>query len=482
MSLNRDQLDSLTSDNVSKVSRIETDLWNTIIAVLLNSHKKASKNTPDAWKNDMLKDAKSVLKRAGNILDKPFSQIKEQELETIYNQAFNKSNLLDKWLNKAVDTGYLDKPKKRTNIHKLINTHKASAGEYIDLARLNMTKNSYETFKKIISDAALSARNGVMFDKALADTMSKWSDYGIPALIDKAGKRWAPDVYMRSVLNNEINKAVNDAELTTAKDFGGLVKVSWHAGSRPSHAQFQGNIYSLNGDTVEYPNFYLATDYGSAGGLCGINCRHYFYTYVPGYGEFMPPEYSQKDADLYKTQQEQRRLEREVRKAKRKYDPYTYLDKNSGKRFKNNWLRKKADLAEFISANNLRRQPQREVNRIASSESEIRKAFEQRTVINKDKFNRHVKGTKQYEEYLKRGTNSGQEPSYLTISLEEAQKEIYNRVSVNDLRHGECYIKLDKTVGTFVNQTTGKKSKTQWLKVHFSKKDCHIVPANPKRG
>ncbi len=100
----------------------------------------------------------------------------------------------------------------------------------------------------------------------------------------------------------------------------GLVKVSSHAGCRPTHLQYQGNVYSVSDTNLsEYPDLNEATNFGSAGGLCGINCHHYVMTYVPGYDlpdvDTLDPK---SNNEQYQLTQTQRRLEREVRAAKRK--------------------------------------------------------------------------------------------------------------------------------------------------------------------
>lgn len=55
-----------------------------------------------------------------------------------------------------------------------------------------------------------------------------------------------------------------------------LVEVSSHSGARPSHAKWQGRVYSLDGDvTVDgkrYRDFYRETGYGRVDGLGGANC------------------------------------------------------------------------------------------------------------------------------------------------------------------------------------------------------------------
>lgn len=73
-----------------------------------------------------------------------------------------------------------------------------------------------------------------------------------------------------------------------------LVEVSSHGGARPSHARWQGRVYSLNGDVtidgVRYRDFYAETGYGKVDGLGGANCRHSFGPWLPGTPRKYEPE------------------------------------------------------------------------------------------------------------------------------------------------------------------------------------------------
>lgn len=66
-----------------------------------------------------------------------------------------------------------------------------------------------------------------------------------------------------------------------------LVEVSSHSDSRPSHAEWQGQCYSLKGeqviDGVRYPDFYLHCMSGDLGDILGgVNCRHSYGPYRHG--------------------------------------------------------------------------------------------------------------------------------------------------------------------------------------------------------
>ena len=104
-----------------------------------------------------------------------------------------------------------------------------------------------------------------------------------------------------------------------------LVEVTSHCGARPSHAEWQGNVYGLDGpcevEGVSYRGLADATGYGSVDGLGGANCRHSFGPWAPGtpraYQPDPPHPSGLSNDEVYRLRQGQRRRERAIRQAKR---------------------------------------------------------------------------------------------------------------------------------------------------------------------
>ena len=88
---------------------------------------------------------------------------------------------------------------------------------------------------------------------------------------------------------------------------------SSHLGARPSHQLWQGKVF-----TVKEMH---STDegmpaYGTATGLCGINCRHSFSPFFEGMENTFEQYDSKENKKLYEKEQRQRTLERRIRKTK----------------------------------------------------------------------------------------------------------------------------------------------------------------------
>ena len=137
------------------------------------------------------------------------------------------------------------------------------------------------------------------------------------------------------------------------------VAVSAHAGARPSHAQWQGGIYSRSGKSKKYPDFVKTTGYGTGAGLGGWNCSHSFRPWFEGmsrtYDKALLKEYQAKDYEYngvrmteYEALQEQRKIERSIRRWKREQNALQAagLDSSEASAKIAEWNRRQKDFLE----------------------------------------------------------------------------------------------------------------------------------------
>lgn len=203
------------------------------------------------------------------------------------------------------------------------------------LARDNiqMVEGAKQAFLSASVEAITRVNTGTMTtERALHSAVRKLEREGIPIITYQNSKTGIVtvenkvDVAVRRHIRTQI--AQDGARMTMERMERGevtLVEVSSHEDSRPSHAAWQGQVYSLHGeveiDGHKYADFYEATRYGSVDGLLGANCRHSFGPYrhgAPRAYEQNPKHPSGLDgSEVYELEQEQRYLERRIREAKR---------------------------------------------------------------------------------------------------------------------------------------------------------------------
>lgn len=135
------------------------------------------------------------------------------------------------------------------------------------------------------------------------------------------------DVAVRRHVRTQIAQDAQRMTMARMERLGiDLVEVSSHSDSRPSHAEWQGQCYSLRGeqviDGVVYPDFYQRCMSGDLGDILGgVNCRHSYGPYRHGAPRMYSPNPEHPSglpgAEVYELEQGQRYRERKIREAKR---------------------------------------------------------------------------------------------------------------------------------------------------------------------
>ena len=187
----------------------------------------------------------------------------------------------------------------------------------------------------------------VSYNTAIANAVKQLADSGLRMVDYESGRSDQVDVAARRAVMTGVNQ-INQkyAEQSTEYLETDLVETSAHIGARnignvpENHEMWQGKWYRWSEkpktSTGEYPDFIETTGYGTGAGLGGWNCRHTFYPVVEGVSE---ATYSQADLDAmkgenrkfkfegqeydgYTATQEQRSIERTIRKLKREETAY----------------------------------------------------------------------------------------------------------------------------------------------------------------
>lgn len=197
----------------------------------------------------------------------------------------------------------------------------------------NFTKTtattSYDAFGIILDRAYIQIMYGAFTPQsAILRAVKDLASKGITKIAYKSATGHVSydniDVAVRRAVITGVNQSVSKLQLARAEDMGcELVEVTSHSGARPSHAEWQGAVYSLKrSGRRDYPDFYDVTGYGTGEGLCGWNCYHSFYPFFDGLS--IPAASKDPSADMgkdnneeYELSQRQRYYERQIRAAKR---------------------------------------------------------------------------------------------------------------------------------------------------------------------
>lgn len=199
-----------------------------------------------------------------------------------------------------------------------------------NLSNLTLTTavSSQTSFINACSLAELKASSGAFTpQQAIADAIKQVAQDGA-YVIYPSGHRDRLDVAVRRNVMTGIGQTTGQICLSNAQELGcDLMEITAHAGARPSHSAWQGQIVSLSGQRG-----YLSLSdigYGTGDGFKGWNCRHDWYPFFEGSSRM----YSAKDLEelnaknieypdgsmhtLYEAEQQQRAYERKIRVTKR---------------------------------------------------------------------------------------------------------------------------------------------------------------------
>jgi hypothetical protein len=202
----------------------------------------------------------------------------------------------------------------------------------------NITRTTANTATKQFENALDRAWTqinvgGMDYNTAIHNAIKDLSKAGVGAIAYKSGRVDSLEVAVRRAIVTGANQTASKIQETLADELNiELVEVTAHGGARPDHAKWQGKVFSRNGDIeidgVKYKDLRKATGYGSAGGLCGVNCRHNFHPYVHGaprtWTDKQIKDLDKKDIEYngekyteYEASQIQRGIERDIRSLKR---------------------------------------------------------------------------------------------------------------------------------------------------------------------
>ena len=331
----------LSKEFVDSISYPITQLYmaseDRLLALIIKRLKTATRGFDlDAWNIRKLSDLGGLSKDAVAEIART-SKKAQKLLAEVLHQVARKSLATD-----GVDT---------TETKGVLQTIKAmqnQATNHLNIVNTNMLVGTQDTFSSMV--AVLDNERNIILNNAtidlvtgqrsyreiVAETIKRFGESGINAYVDKAGRQWSPEAYvsmdLRTTSANTARKVVEEQ----GKDYGlDVILVSSHAGARPLCAPYQGRCYSMsgrsgtikdaNGRRYDYEPISVTGYDPSSGrnidpaGLFGINCGHSF-RYIEE-GSFVSREKvldsakeRKENAEQYALSQEQRAIERDIRK------------------------------------------------------------------------------------------------------------------------------------------------------------------------
>lgn len=277
--------------------------------------------------------------------------LSDTEIEQLYSDTLKEGYLRDESLYQAVGQEFIPFEENMA-LQQLIEATKQQTAKQLKNITRTMgfavkQPNGRKTFKTVddyfkdtIDNAVMHVLNGTFdYNSIIRKVTDEMTRSGVRSINYDSGISTRIDVAARRVILTGVNQVTSKISSDNMQKLDTeFVETSWHSTARPTHQVWQGRVFywdrtNPNAEKIEagvlYKSFIRETGYGEVDGLCGANCRHTFYPFIPGISvrtytdeqleelnsqENEKKEYNGKEYNKYEATQYQRRLETSMRK------------------------------------------------------------------------------------------------------------------------------------------------------------------------
>lgn len=204
-----------------------------------------------------------------------------------------------------------------------------SMGFYVDYGngKLVMTPLS-DIYQGYLDKAITGVVYGAFdYNTMIRKVVTQLTNSGLRSIDYASGWHSRVDVAARRAVMTGISQLTGKITEMNAEKLGTEhFEIAWHAGARPSHAVWQGKVWSKK-------ELVTVCGLGTVTGLLGANCYHEYYPFVKGVSErnwsdswlveqnrkeSIPKTFNGKEYTLYEAKQKQRKMETAMRAQREK--------------------------------------------------------------------------------------------------------------------------------------------------------------------
>lgn len=288
-----------------------------------------------------LKEIEKAIRKTSGISESKLNELLDDVVERnqkYYTEVINIARVTQPDV--LVDATAIDAIKRQTQ--DVFRNITASMGFLVDAGRTMLPPA--KAYHWALDAATLKVESGaISYGKAIKDAVRELASGGLRVVDYESGHRDHVDVAARRAVMTGVSQLCSKYTEQVAEYLETpYYEVSAHAGARDvpgpspwsSHKNWQGKVYSIRTGDI-YPSIYDACGLGAVDGLEGANCRHRRYPWVEGVSERTYTDeqlehiddglgcmFEGKTYTAYEATQEQRKVERTIRKLKREKAAY----------------------------------------------------------------------------------------------------------------------------------------------------------------
>ena len=215
----------------------------------------------------------------------------------------------------------------RQSLEDLENVTK-SLGFYLDYNGKKVLTPLSQVYSNYLDNACFDIVTGAFdYGSVLRRVVTQLTNSGLRKIEYGSGYASRVEVAARRAVMTGVANLTGEIADYNAKKLGTeYFEVEWHAGARPTHAVWQGRVWTKE-------QLYSVCGLGTVTGLLGANCYHAYYPFFPGISrrnwsdewleeqnrkESKPKEFRGKEYTLYEAKQRQRQMETAMRAQREK--------------------------------------------------------------------------------------------------------------------------------------------------------------------
>lgn len=215
----------------------------------------------------------------------------------------------------------------RQSLEDLKNVTK-SLGFYLDYNGKKVLTPLSQVYSNYLDNACYDIVTGAFdYGSVLRRVVTQLTNSGLRKIEYGSGYASRVEVAARRAVMTGVANLTGEIADYNAKKLGTeYFEVEWHAGARPTHAVWQGQVWTKE-------QLYSVCGLGTVTGLLGANCYHTYYPFFPGISqrnwsdewleeqnrkESKPKEFRDKEYTLYEAKQRQRQMETAMRAQREK--------------------------------------------------------------------------------------------------------------------------------------------------------------------
>lgn len=315
-------------EEISRIyAELETNLLEYVVHMIMKGDLPADPNTWAVRKLDNMMNLQGRLRQEISRLMQGSTEELAKEVERMVRLSAGEDNQYFRDIARFATSSVADgiRTASETEIARRVRAIMHNCRDALNMTNTGALEAASRAYRDTINSAYVSVLEGTeSLDTAIRKACRKLGNSGLTLTYrsdDGKPSRISLDAGIRRNIVTSVNQATAEYTMMDCEENGcDLVQTSAHAGARPSHQVWQGKVFSISGRSKKYGKLETETGYGTAGGLCGVNCRHSFFPYYEGMQktDWHIDLTARQNEELYNDTQKQRRYEERIRSWKRR--------------------------------------------------------------------------------------------------------------------------------------------------------------------